>query len=565
MAQIRIKRSTGSTAPNSSALANAELAFTEGNDILYYGEGTSGDNAASVIKIGGSGAFCDLTTAQTVAGNKTFSNNVTVTGDLTVNGTTTTVATTNTTISDSLLELNSGAGSNANDCGLLIERGSTGNNAFIGWDESADKFLIGTTTDTASATGNLTVTTGTLVGNLEGNVTGNVTGNTSGSAGSFTAGSASNLDSGTIPAARIGDDSIVEGKLDIHNSPSTNKILKYTSNGMEWVSEGAGSDTTYTHTWVDSSSDAILRLTAGGSGSGNDDLTIVAGSNITLTPSGDNLTIAATDTNTTYSVGDGGLTQNNFTNALKSKLDAIEASATADQTSEEIQDIVGAMFSSNTETGITATYQDADGTIDLVIGTLNQDTTGNAATATTLATARNIGGVSFNGSANIDLPGVNSAGNQNTTGSAATLTTARNIGGVSFDGSANIDLPGVNSGGNQDTSGNAATATTLATARTIAGVSFNGSANISLNNNAITNGAGYITSSGTSAACSGNAATSTEATNVTASANNSTDETVYLTFVDGATGTQGIETDTGLSYNPSSGLLTVGSIDGGTF
>ena len=52
--------------------------------------------------------------------------------------------------------------------------------------------------------------------------------------------------------------------------------------------------------------------------------------------------------------------------------------------------------------------------------------------------------------------------NQNTTGSAATLTTARNIGGVSFDGSADINLPGVNSAGNQDTSGNAATVTTNA-------------------------------------------------------------------------------------------------------
>jgi hypothetical protein len=45
-------------------------------------------------------------------------------------------------------------------------------------------------------------------------------------------------------------------------------------------------------------------------------------------------------------------------------------------------------------------------------------------------------------------------------------------------------------------SGNAATASTLQTARTIAGVSFNGSANISLNNNAITNGAGYTTNTG---------------------------------------------------------------------
>jgi hypothetical protein len=64
--------------------------------------------------------------------------------------------------------------------------------------------------------------------------------------------------------------------------------------------------------------------------------------------------------------------------------------------------------------------------------------TGNSSTATTLQTARTIGGVSFNGSANINLPGVNTAGNQNTTGSAATLQTARTINGVSFNGSANI-------------------------------------------------------------------------------------------------------------------------------
>jgi len=123
--------------------------------------------------------------------------------------------------------------------------------------------------------------------------------------------------------------------------------------------------------------------------------------------------------------------------------------------------------------------------------------TGNAASATVLQTARTIGGVSFNGSANINLPGVNTAGNQNTSGNAASATvlqTARTIGGVSFNGSANINLPGVNTTGNQNTSGssasctgNAATATTLQTARTIAlggdlsgSASFNGSANITI-------------------------------------------------------------------------------------
>ena len=59
-----------------------------------------------------------------------------------------------------------------------------------------------------------------------------------------------------------------------------------------------------------------------------------------------------------------------------------------------------------------------------VNGTLTGDISGNSGTATQLATARNIGGVSFNGTADIDLPGVNTAGNQDTSGTA---TQADNI------------------------------------------------------------------------------------------------------------------------------------------
>ena len=92
----------------------------------------------------------------------TVNDNLTVTGNLTVSGTTTTVDTTNTTINDSLLELNSGATSNSNDCGIVIERGTTGDNAILMWDESADTFVVGTTTATGVSTGNLTVTDGAL-------------------------------------------------------------------------------------------------------------------------------------------------------------------------------------------------------------------------------------------------------------------------------------------------------------------------------------------------------------------------------------------------------------------
>ena len=112
-------------------------------------------------------------------------------------------------------------------------------------------------------------------------------------------------------------------------------------------------------------------------------------------------------------------------------------SSVADET---LQDVIGAMVSSNTESGITVAYQDADGTLDFTVGTLNQDTTG----------------------------------------SAATLTTARTIGGVSFDGSANINLPGVNTSGSQDTSGNAATATALASSVNIAGQAFDGTGSITI-------------------------------------------------------------------------------------
>ena len=119
---------------------------------------------------------------------------------------------------------------------------------------------------------------------------------------------------------------------------------------------------------------------------------------------------------------------------------------------------------------------------------------------------------SFVGALTGNVTGNASGSSGSCTGNAATATalaTARDIGGVSFDGTANITLPGVNSSGNQDTSGTAAIAT-----------------------------------------------------NITVTANNSTDESVYPIFVDGATGTQGAETDTGLSYNPSSGTLTSTTFSG---
>ena len=116
---------------------------------------------------------------------------------------------------------------------------------------------------------------------------------------------------------------------------------------------------------------------------------------------------------------------------------------TATLTQEQVEDYVGGMVTGNTETGITVTYDDSDGTLDFVVASQTEN--------------------DFTTTLKNKLDGIES-------GATADQTKS------------DIDALGIA----------ASTAATLATARTIAGVSFDGSANISLNNNAITNGAGYL-------------------------------------------------------------------------
>lgn len=80
---IRIKRRSSGNAGAPSSLENAELAFNEVDDILYYGEGTdgAGGTATTVLAIAGPGAFVTRSTTQTVSGNKTFSGTLTFSGD----------------------------------------------------------------------------------------------------------------------------------------------------------------------------------------------------------------------------------------------------------------------------------------------------------------------------------------------------------------------------------------------------------------------------------------------------------------------------------------------------
>ncbi|MCT6880770.1 MAG: hypothetical protein M3Z51_00230 [Snodgrassella alvi] len=170
-------------------------------------------------------------------------------------------------------------------------------------------------------------------------------------------------------------------------------------------------------------------------------------------------------------------TQNQVIEAIK-KLISLSVPSAATEDKAGIMKIINALDSTDDKSALSALQ-------GKILNDTKLDKTGTAKTAEYAAqiAARKIGGVIFNAKTNIDLPGVNIPGNQDTSGNAATaskLFTARKIAGVEFDGSADIDLPGVNIESNQNTSGNAATASRLFTPRKIGGVVFDGTQNIDL-------------------------------------------------------------------------------------
>jgi hypothetical protein len=171
---------SGTTAAINFTGANTDLlgtldvtgAATLDSTVTVAGTATLSGAATVGTTLGVTGATT-LSSTLGVTGATTLNDTLTVTGDttvggnLTVNGTLSTLNTTNTVVSDTLIELGNGVtGGPTNDSGIVIERGSS-DNAFIGFDESVDKFIVGTGTFTGASTGNLTVTKGTLQANLD--------------------------------------------------------------------------------------------------------------------------------------------------------------------------------------------------------------------------------------------------------------------------------------------------------------------------------------------------------------------------------------------------------------
>tara|TARA_R100000234_G_scaffold119035_1_gene100919 strand:+ start:274 stop:2271 length:1998 start_codon:yes stop_codon:yes gene_type:complete len=197
-------------------------------------------------------------------------------------------------------------------------------------------------------------------------------------------------------------------------------------------------------------------------------------------------------------------------------------------------DVLSGTFSGNITGNVTGNVSGTSGS-----------TTGNAATATALATARNIGGVSFDGTANIDLPGVNSAGNQNTSGTAATATTSTNV-TVADESSDTTCFPLFVTAATGDLA-----------PKSGSNLAFNSSSGVLTATGFAGDLTGDVTgnASGSSGSCTGNSATATTSTNVTV-ADESSDTTCFPLFVTAATGDLAPKSGSNLAFNSSSGVLT---------
>ena len=353
---------------------------------------------------------------------------------------------------------------------------------------------------------------------------GNVTGNVSGSSATVTGAAQSNITSlGTLTALQVDNININGNTLsstagtDLNITPLSGQqiVLDGTIIIDAGVVTGATSITSTAFVGgltgdVTGNADTSTTLANSRNFSISGDITASnvafdGSDNVTLSASIDDNVVGAAQLNIS---GNGTAGQ-----AILSDGDGSFSYGDASKTTEQIQDIVGGMVTSNTETGITVTYEDGDGTLDFVINPAQTTITSLLATDIKIGeddqtkidfgTADEIHFFAGNESQikltngalvpstdnDVDI-GTSSAEFKNAffdgtvtsdafagpltgdvTGNADTATAlanARTIGGTSFDGTANIAVA------------LSATATALANARTIGGVSFDGTANINL-------------------------------------------------------------------------------------
>ena len=439
-------------------LGNTTISTTIEANSVALGTDTTGNYVQSItgtaneITVSGSGSeSADVTISLpddvTIGDDLTVTGdigatNLTLSGNLTVQGSTTTVSSTTLEVADGAVKVSKDNAANATDFGLYGQYvdGSTTKYAGLLWDASeSDKFRLfhgnqsePTTTVNTSGTGH---STGTLLANVEGSLTGNAS----------TASTLASARTISVAGDVVGSASF-DGSADITitstiQADSVALGTDTTGNYMTDLTAGQGIDITHTAGEGSTATIAAELATETNAGvatfDGTDftvstgDVTInaeriqdIAGAMFTgNTESGITVTYDDSDGTIDFTTSISGFDTDNLS----------EGSSNLYHTTERVQDVVGGMVSSNTESGITVTYDDSDGTLDFTVGTLNQNTTGSAAT---LTTARTIHGVSFDGSANIDLTEVV----QDTVGAMFSSNTESGIAVTYEDSDGTIDL-----------------------------------------------------------------------------------------------------------------------------
>ena len=264
-AEVNVQSDWNATSGDSQILNKPTNISTWTNDSGYL---TTLDDTLTSVTNRGNTTTNDVGIGNLTAGIGTFSGELVVTGNLTVNGTQTIINSNTLQIGDSQILLNRDeTGTPSQNGGIVLERG-TSSNVQIRWNEGNDKWEF---TNDGSTFQNIPTT----------NTTYGV--------------SAQDGDVATEKKVRLSG-SNPSSTDEVVLAAGSNMTVARSGDKITFNSSYTDTDTTYSQSFVDSSNDCILRLTAGGAGSGDDDLKFVAGNNITLTPSGDDLTIASTDT-----------------------------------------------------------------------------------------------------------------------------------------------------------------------------------------------------------------------------------------------------------------------------
>ena len=269
-------------------------------------------------------SYVDSTSASAVTGGSnagsfttlTTSGNATIGGNLTVSGTTTTVNSTQIELGDNIIALNADAtGSPTQNAGIDVERGDSLNVQLL-WDETNDKWTVGTETFVAAT--------------FEGDLTGDVTGAVDGVVG------------GNTPAAVTG--TVITANTNFAGNLTGNVTGTVSSLSNHIIDEdGMGSDSA---TQVPTQQSVKAYVDAQVATKDNTDEITEGSTNQYFTNARARAAISAT----------GSLAYDSGTGVMSFTMN-----------DETVQDIVGAMITGNTETGIAVTYDDADGTLDFVV------------------------------------------------------------------------------------------------------------------------------------------------------------------------------------------------------